>query len=135
MRDNPVRDSMLKEVTPVNKIFNSASMSATLVVTSLISNISYKDSVSLQYKWTGNPTGAFDVQGSVDYNPGQPQSNGTYNSGTWTSITLSPAPIATGSSSVLIDMNQLSFPYIKTVYTNTSGSGLLTGYLFAKSLG
>jgi hypothetical protein len=126
---------MLKEVTPVNRIFMNASMSGLISVTSLASNIAYKDSVAIQYSWTGNPTGTFDLQGSVDYNPGQPQSNGTFNAGNWVSLTLSPAPIALGSQSVLINCQQLAFPWCRTVYTNTSGSGLLSGVLFAKSLG
>lgn len=128
---------MLKEITPVNKIFVNASMSGTIAATSLISNIAYKDSVAYQYVWTGTPSGTFDVQGSVDYNPGQPQSNGAFNAGTWTSLVFSPIPQATGSgsSNVLINMNQLAFNYIKTVYTNSTGSGVLTGSLVAKSLG
>lgn len=128
---------MLKEITPVNRVITNASMSGVALVTSLASNISYKDSVAYQVQWSGIPSGAFDVQGSVDYNPGLPQSNGSPNAGRWTSITLSPTISAagSGSSQALINLNQLAFPWIRIAYTNSSGQGVLNGYLFAKSLG
>lgn len=128
---------MLKEVTPVNQVFTNGTMSGTTTITSLASNISYKDSIAYQLNWTGIPTGTFSVQGSVDYNPGLPQSNGGFNPGHWTALTLSPSPAATGSGSsqILINMNQLAFPWIRIQYTNTTSSGVLSGYLFAKSLG
>lgn len=70
-------------------------------------DISYLDNVSLQIAWTGNATGVFNIQGSVD--------NVTFNT-----ITLSANPTPAGSSdSVLVDMNNLSFPYIRLKYTST----------------
>lgn len=125
---------MLKETTPVNVIFTTASMFGTLTVLSLPSNISYKDSVAYQVQWTGNPTGTFDVHGSVDYNPGQPQSNGAPNSGHWIPLGLTINTSSSGSDN-LVNLNQLGFPWIRMAYTNSTGSGVLSGYLFAKSLG
>ncbi len=111
-------------------------MTGTTVLTSLPSNIKYKDSVAVQLSWTGTPTGTFAVQGSVDYNPGQPQSGGGQNAGHWTAIPLSPPPIASGSADqILMNLDQLAFPWIRVVYTNVSGTGVLTGYISAKSLG
>lgn len=134
---------MLKEITPVNQIFNALNnnqtMTGTNVLTSVVSNVWYKDSVAIQLQWTGTPTGTFVVQGSLDYNPQLAQNSnqsGAPNNGTWTSLVLSSTPAASGSSGqALINLNQLGFPYIRTQYTNASGTGVLTGFLSAKSLG
>ncbi len=130
----------LKAITEVQVTINSVSVSGTVQVIGSISNIKYKDSVAFQYNWNGNPSGSFAIQGSLDYNPGTQQAQGLqggYNPGVWNSLTLSPTPAATGSGSYsyLVDTNELSFPYVRSVYTNTSGSGVLSAYIFAKSLG
>lgn len=125
---------MLKETTPVNRVFTDASMSGTVTLLSLPSNISYKDSVAYQTQWSGIPSGTFDVQGSVDYNPGQPQSNGSPNPGKWIPLGLTIGTTSSGSDN-LINLNQLAFPWIRLAYTNSSGQGVLNAYLFAKSLG
>lgn len=107
---------------------------------STTSSILYKDNIGLQYAFTGNATGQIDVQLSNDYNPGQPQSAGSYNAGTWTSLTQTspntlPAVIGSGTSSVFINLTQINASYIRTVWTNSSGSGVITGIFTAKSLG
>jgi hypothetical protein len=127
-----------KSVTPPFQVIGSLSVSGTNAYVSSVTNILYRDSISLQYHWTGNPQGSIDVQGSVNYSPGIPQAAGvkeTANAGTWTSITLSPSATVSGSSSILINMNQLAFPFIRTVYTNSSGSGILSAWVSGKSLG
>lgn len=129
---------MLKNVALPFRIFNLIPISGTTQVTSSVSTIQYHDSVALQFSWTGLPQGSFDVQGSIDYNQGFPQSAGQSNTGTWTSIPLSPAATITGSggaSNILVNMNQLAFSSLRTVYTNSTSSGVLTGWLTAKSLG
>lgn len=127
-----------KTVSPSFKIFDAISVSGTNAVTSSVSNILYRDAVAMQFKWTGNPQGTVDVQGSVDYAPQLTQAGGAPdapNSGTWTSLSFSTTPTVAGSSSLLINMTQLSFSNIRAVYTNSSGSGTLTGYVVAKSYG
>lgn len=130
-----------KSITESFKVFDNASMSGTITVTSLVTNVKYRDSVAYQFNWTGGiPSGSFSIQGSLDYNPGIPTAenpSGGANPGTWNSITLSPSPAATGSGSYsyLVALQQVTWPYLRAQYTNTSGSGLLTGYIFAKSLG
>lgn len=128
----------VKQVSPPFQLCASASMSGTNIYISSVTGILYRDSVAYQMTWTGIPTGTFDVQGSVDYNAGLPQSAGDLNNGTWTSVALTPAPTATGSggaSNILINMNQLSFPYVRIQYTNSTGSGVMAIYTTAKSLG
>ncbi len=128
-----------KSVSHPFQIFNQTAVSALQQVISSVTNVLYRDSLALQFGYTGNITGTFDVQGSIDYGQGQPQSTGnnqTQNTGTWTSLTLSPSPtIGSGTFSILINANQLSFSAIRTVYTNASGSGTITGWTCAKSLG
>jgi hypothetical protein len=121
-----------KDVLKPYKIITAGNMSASSI-TSLATNIQYLDNICLEMVFTGSPTGTFSVQGSVDY---QQDANGNVtNTGNWVPITLSPAPVASGSAgSILIDMNQLSFPYIRVVYTRTSGSGSLTVNIGGKQL-
>lgn len=115
-------------------------MTGTAILVSLPTNISYKDSYAIELVWTGTPTGIFAVQGSVDYNPGLPQSAGTANAGNWVNIPVvdvnNATPTAAGAAGVsLINMNQLAFPWIRVKYTNSAGSGSLTATIFGKSLG
>ena len=126
--------------SPPFQVAASISMSGTSVFISSVTGILYRDSLCYQFAWTGIPTGAFDIQGSVDYNAGLPQSGFPVNGGggTWTSITLSPAPTSNGSggaTNILINMSQLSFPYIRAQYTNSTGSGFLGVWTSAKSFG
>lgn len=128
-----------KAVSHPFQLFNANAVSGLLQVTSSVTNILYRDSVALQFSYTGNVTGNFDVQGSIDYGQGQPQSTGLNEqqfTGTWTSLNLSPAAtISSGTFNIMVNANQLSFAALRTVYTNSSGSGTITGWECAKSLG
>lgn len=128
-----------KAISEPYKVITDGAMTGTAVVTSLPTNIKYRDSVAYQAKWTGTPNGTFTVEGSVDYNPNLPQAQnptGTTASATWTPVTLSPVPVAAGvAGDVLINLNQLSFAWIRLVYTNASSTGTLQAYVMAKSLG
>lgn len=128
-----------KSVSHPYQIFASTAVSGTQAVTSSVTNVLYRDSVAFQFSWTGNPQGTFDIQASIDYGQGTPQSKGlneSVNVGTWTSLTLSPsATIGSGTLSIMVNANQLSFAAVRTVYTNSTGSGVLTGWTCAKSLG
>ena len=85
-------------------------------------NIQYADNVSVQLNFTGTPTGTFEIQGSLD------QSN-------WVPLVFSTSPVASGASGqILLDMNQLSFPYIRVFYDRTSGSGTLDAYISWKEV-
>lgn len=89
-------------------------------------NIQFMDNVAIQLNFTGTPTGSFSIQGSLDYNP-------VTGAGNWVALTLTPSPGASGAAaSILIDMNQLSFPWIRVVYTASSGSGILDAWISGK---
>lgn len=126
----------LKEITPSYLVFANAAMSGTTTLTSSATAVQYKDSIGYQFQWTGQPTGSFAIQTSADYNPGLPQT-GAYNAGMWNSYALTPTPSATGSGSFIatVEISQCSLPWIRAQYTNSTGSGVLTGFIFAKSLG
>lgn len=134
----------LKNIVPVFQVFSpglaNQTMASTNVLTSAITEITRKDNIAYELSWTGTPTGTFTVQGSISYNPGNPQSGGGANAGVWTTITVTDqngnAPAAAGApGQVLMNLNELSFPYIRVQYTNSTGSGTLTGYVSGKSVG
>lgn len=127
-----------KAVSLPFSLCSSVSMTGTTVFISSVSNIIYRDSIAYQAAWTGMPTGAFDAQGSIDFNPGLPESGGSSNNGTWTSIPISPAFNATGSGGAtfgLINLSQLGFSYTRLQYTNSTGSGALGVWVSGKSFG
>ena len=96
--------------------------------TSAVTSIFNQDNVGLQLIWTGTLAGTFDVQVSADYN------RDTL-AGTWTSVGLPAVQTAAGSASnAYVDLNQLSAPWVRVVFTYTSGSGNLTEYLVAKGV-
>jgi len=114
------------------KLVSGQSMAST--VTSAAVNVQYLDNIAFQAIFTGTPTGTFSVQVSLDH-----QENfvgtGVVTPGTWTNLTLSPVPAATGAAgSVVIDLNQISAPWVRLVYTPTSGTGTLNAYVSGKQL-
>lgn len=125
----------MKNVLPVCQIITSGNMSAN--VTSSILEIEFLDNIAIQLNFSGTPTGTFQVQVSLDYNPG---TGGTVlNAGTWTALNLEDfnqdPPVASGSSgSIIIDLNQLSIPYLRVVYVAGSGSGTLNAFAFGKTV-
>lgn len=102
-------------------------------ITSAVSNIQFLDDIGIQLNFTGTPTGTFAVQVSIDY--AQDSQGVVTNAGNWIGITLSPAPVASGSADqIFIDIQQISAPWIRVVYTKTSGTGTLNGYISAKAI-
>lgn len=103
-----------------HKITSAGDMSAD--VTSPGVDARYLDDMVFQCNFTGSPTGTFSVQGSVD-------------NSTWTALALTTSPAASGSAStVLIDVNQTACPYVRCVYTFTSGTGSLDIWVSGKGL-
>lgn len=103
-------------------------------ITSSVTNINYLDNIGIQLNNSGSPSGAFAVQISADY--AQDEFGNVQNAGNWTALTLSPAPtVSAGSpSTIYIDMNQLSAPWIRVVYTPSGGSGTLNAFITAKAI-
>lgn len=109
-----------KNVLVPTSVITSGDMSQA-TVTSLTTNVQYMDNVSYEAAWTGTPTGVLVIQGShtgVNWN---------------TIVTASPAPSGSAGSQ-LFDLNQLSFPLVRMLYTRTSGSGTLNATVSVKEV-
>jgi hypothetical protein len=92
-------------------------------ITSGVTDVQYLDNIGLQLIFTGTPTGDFFVDVSLD--------GGT----TWTPLSLSPAPQATGGpGSLYVDINQISAPKIRVRYDFSAGTGVLNAYLCGKAV-
>lgn len=102
-------------------------------ITSAVVEIELQDNIGIQMEWTGTAAGTFDVQISANYR--EDINGNVQNPGTWTSLTLSPTIAAVGSpDTAYIDLNQLSAPYIRVVYTRSSGTGVLNVNIVGKGV-
>lgn len=117
---------MSKKVLKSTKVINAGSMASSL--TSGVTPIEFLDNIGIQLNFTGTPTGAFDVQISMDYDP-------QTGSGNFISLTFSTAPVAAGSANqIYIDLNQMSAPWLRIVYARTSGTGTLDAFVNGKEI-
>lgn len=123
--------SSRKNILKPFQIITNGDMS-TASITSRVTSIQYLDNICIELFWTGSPVGTFAVQGSLDY--AQDEFGNVTNTGHWVPMALNPSPSTAAGSPILIDMNQLSFPYIRVIYTKTSGTGTLQGYVGGKQL-
>jgi hypothetical protein len=113
---------------------------STASITSAVTNIQWLDNIGIQLNWTGSPVGDFAVQISADY--AQDQEGNVTSTGNWVPLTLtylSGASMTTATSipttvgsPIYLDLNQLSAPWIRVVYTKASGTGTLNGFITAK---
>lgn len=112
-------------------------------VTSAVTNIQFLDNIGVQLDWTGLAVGTFQVQVSANY-ASDLLGQAVQNPGTWTPVTLTyllagvlttanSIPTLAGSP-IYIDLNQLSAPAMRVVYTPISGTGVLNGIVTAKEI-
>lgn len=102
-------------------------------ITSAVTSIQFLDNIGVQLNFTGTPTGTFDIQVSADY--AQDSFGNVTNAGNWIGLTFGTAPVASGAASTIyLDLNQLSAPWLRVVYTKTSGTGTLNGFVTGKML-
>lgn len=117
---------------------------STASLTSLVTEIQYLDNVGVQLNWTGSPVGAFAIQISSDYRRYGLTDKVTA-TGTWTPLTLTywdgaafvtdtEVPTSLGSP-IFLDLAFLSAPFIRIVYTRSSGSGTLQCTVTGKQSG
>lgn len=117
-----------------NSLFtNKPVISGQAMATSFISpimSVQFLDNLMIQIVSTGTPTGSFAIQGSNDYN--KDVSPLTVN---WINLPLSGTPTLSGSpDSIDIQMTQLASPFIRVVYTATSGAGSCSIWLAGKEI-
>lgn len=123
---------MLKEISPAYHIVSSTTLSNTTFSCSA-SGVQFKDSIAYQVNWTGLPTALVSVDGSVDFNPGLPQT-GQFNAGNWCTITSQT--IASGTAQpILFNLTQIAAPWTRLTMTVSSGTSTFSAYFMAKSLG
>jgi hypothetical protein len=110
---------------------NAASMATSL--TSSVVEIKEQDNVGVQLDFSGAPVGTFECQVSMNY--AQDAIGNVTNAGNWIPVDLTGTPTAAGAADhIYIDLNQLSAPYIRVVYTRTSGTGSLTCRINGKAV-
>jgi hypothetical protein len=122
------------------KTIEDGDMSAASI-TSSVTNIEFLDNIGVQLNFSGGGSGTFQAQVSSDY---EVADGGTrvINPGQWVPITLnylSAGSIITSTniptsagSPIYLDLNQLSAPNIRIVYTRIAGSGTLNAIITAK---
>lgn len=101
-------------------------------LTSKVTNIQFLDLIGIQANVvSGTPTGVLAVQVSADYN--QDDLGNVLNTGHW--ITLTSQAITSGNPTfTYIDLTPTSAPWIRTIYTHTSGTGVLNTFVTGKSV-
>lgn len=106
--------------------------------TSPITTIDYIDNVSYQINCTTvDSIGTFSVEVSNDYAI-DVTTNAVTNAGNWDPLTLGGgSPFVNAADAVIvISLNQLPFHAIRLRYTvGTAGTGTVSAYLLAKSIG
>lgn len=124
-----------KNVLPPFQTINAGDMSQASI-TSSVTSIQYLDNICIELIWSGtSPIGTIAIQGSLNHAQ-DAQGNVTV-AGTWVPMVIGGSPtqaVSGNSGSMLFDLSQLSFPYIRIVYTKTSGIGTLDGYIGGKQI-
>jgi hypothetical protein len=124
--------SARKNVLASYPIVSNGDMSLTSI-TSKVTNIQFLDNIGVQLDFTGSPIGTFVVQVSADY--ATDYLGNVTNAGHWINVNLPQSPVASGSAGdIYIDLNQLSAPYLRVVYTKGSGTGTLNAVVTAKMI-
>lgn len=117
-----------KNILPSYKTVTSGDMSAD--ITGTPTNIQYLDNICIQCVFTGSPVGTLIVQGSATYQQ-NPTTHVQTVAGTWSTLT---SYAVTTAGDVLFDLNQLSFPWVRVIYTFTSGTGTLNATVSGKAV-
>ncbi len=103
--------------------FNATAVSSTTAYHSASTDISQLHNIGLDIRFAGTMNGTLTVECSND-------------NATFASLTFNPALSQPAGSNLayLVDLNQVPFRYVRTSYTNASGSGTLTVLMTAKDL-
>lgn len=113
-------------------------------ITSTITNISFLDDIGVQFNFSGAPVGTLAIQVSADHAQDYSSPPNVTVAGNWVNlvftywngtafVTDTSIPTSVGSP-VYIDLALLSSPWIRAVYTKTSGSGTLQAFITGKAV-
>ncbi len=111
-----------KLLYPYSLVTNGV-MTGTAVITSPAVDVLNFDNHGLQVHWTGTPTGNFEVQVSND--------GTTYDTLTFEPLLAQPAGSASGYA---VNLNQISWKWLRVRYTNASGTGVLNVTIVSRDL-
>lgn len=115
------------------KIVSQGDMSQSTVISS-ITNIEFMDNLGIQVNVTsGSASGTFDVTISADH----VEVNGVVTvAGTFIPLGGSyQATVTSGSpANIYFDLNQLSAPYIRLLWTKSSGTGNFDAFIVGKMI-
>jgi len=115
-------------------IINNGDMASEII--SSVVDISKIDNTAVQLIWTGNAEGEFFLEGCLNYAKADTAAR-VANAGTWIPITLPTPAIADGASDeILLDLNQLAFPYARIRYEPgvSPGTGTLNAWVSGKGI-
>ena len=122
--------SATKSNLPAYKLIVNGDMSADIV--SSATNIKIQDNIGFQLVWTGTPVGSFSAQMSFDH---EEQNGVVVTPGNWIDIIQSTVITASGSADKgIMNLTQLTAPWIRVKYTATSGTGVLNAWVGAKQI-
>jgi hypothetical protein len=122
-------------------IIPTGAMAGTATIYGLPANsqafdIRYQVGCSFAVVWTGTPTVTLSVQVSNDFVPNLQSTTTPINAGTWYTIQASITPQPAGSAGqVYIPVYGIVASYIRLVYLNSSGTGVLSGQFTSKTWG
>lgn len=123
------RKNVLEPVLIASAQSLGASFNSTPTLIDFMDNTAYQINVT-----TSSAVGTFDVQGSLDYFPGN--ANQAAVTGNWVNLGVSPVPtLASANDTILININQAPFRALRVSYTRTSGTGTCNIYIMSKQLG
>lgn len=117
----------MKTVLTPAKFMAAQSMGASFVA--MCPTVQQADVVGLQLNYTGSPQGTIEIQGSVD------GVNFTALYLTVNGVSGSSIAIPANTSPIVIDLYGSSIPNLRVVYTRTSGTGSVDGFITYKRLG
>lgn len=125
---------MGKEISEPFNVVCSAAVSATTTFTSSNSSTKLRDTIVYQVNYTGAPIGILQINGSLDYNPGYPQSAGSANPGSWFSI-ASLSFVAGMPQPICFNIREYGGAWTQMQFVSSTSSGILGVWTAAKSLG
>jgi hypothetical protein len=116
---------------PPHHLVDSAEMTGSL--TGTVTPVGTLDNICYQFIWSGNPTGSFKIQGSLDYT--EDSTRLVTNAGTWVDYPLPVVATASvGSDSVMVGLNQVEAHWLRPIYARTGGSGSLDIWVAGKGV-
>lgn len=111
------------------QIFTDQAVSSTTAYTSPVIHILNLDNVFAQMNIAGTPVGSFVIQVSADHS--EDIEGNVLVAGNWVTVITQAV---SGANVFGFDLNQLGAPWIRIVYTNTSSTGTINGFISGKGL-